>query len=84
MTSTADNFARNLRAIIEATGQSQRQFAAKAGTSHVYVNRVLQGKIKPTLTMAEKLAGAAGLKVVDLLGAPRKSKIDVDTTGGRL
>ena len=54
----------------EAAGLSQRQLAARMGTSQAAVARLEAGGVGATLTTLQKVATALGLKVtVDLIAA---------------
>lgn len=54
---------------------SQRQLAKKAGISHVFLNRVIQGHSIPTLPIAEKIATATGSTLGTILRKIEKMQL---------
>lgn len=65
-----ENFRTNLRLAMDAKKISQRSLAASAKMSYPYVNRILQGKVEPSLTQCEKISETLGLSFQDLLDEP--------------
>jgi transcriptional regulator with XRE-family HTH domain len=66
------NFRRNLRELMRERGVSQRKLAEMAHTTYPYINRVLTGKVAPSLPVCDRIAEAMGVELVDLLReAPR-------------
>jgi transcriptional regulator with XRE-family HTH domain len=60
-------FARNLRARRKARRISQEGLAAIAGLHRTYVGSIERGERNVSIDNIERLAGALGLDVVDLL-----------------
>jgi len=48
---------RNVRALREARGWSQEDYADRAGIHRTYVSDIERGRRNPTITVVEKLAG---------------------------
>lgn len=48
-------------------GMSQEQLAARSGLDRTYVSGLERGKRNPTLSTQQRLAGALGLRVADLV-----------------
>ena len=66
------DFRVNLRAALDAKGVSQREFADKCKTSVSYINRVLCGRVQPSVDQADEMARAIGYRLADLLVSPKK------------
>ena len=47
---------RNVRALREARGWSQEEYADRAGIHRTYVSDIERGRRNPTITVVEKLA----------------------------
>ena len=62
-------FGKRLRALREARGWSQEEFADRAGLHRTYVSAVERGVRNPTLSVLERLAKALGIKLAELLEA---------------
>ena len=62
-------FGKRLRALREARGWSQEEFADRAGLHRTYVSAVERGVRNPTLSVLERLANALGIKLSELLEA---------------
>jgi len=62
-------FGKRLRALREARGWSQEEFADRAGLHRTYVSAVERGVRNPTLSVLERLAKALGIKLSELLEA---------------
>lgn len=60
-------FGKQLRALREARGWSQEEFADRAGLHRTYVSAVERGVRNPTLSVLERLAKALGIKLSELL-----------------
>lgn len=54
---------------------SQRQLAKKAGISHVFLNRVIQGHSIPSLPIAEKIVTATGSSLGRVLSKIEKMQL---------
>jgi transcriptional regulator with XRE-family HTH domain len=63
----AKTFRRRLREAMEEKDISQRELAKRAKTGYSGINRILQGDQTPTLEVADRLADAVGMSLVDLL-----------------
>jgi len=59
----SDTFRQNIRRQMAAQKISQRDLAEIIGTSTSYVNRVLQGRISPSIENADSFARAVGLTI---------------------
>lgn len=62
-------FGKRLRALREARGWSQEEFADRAGLHRTYVSAVERGVRNPTLSVLERLAKALGIRLSELLEA---------------
>ena len=62
--------AANLRATRKAHGMSQEQLADVAGLHRTYVGSVERGERNISIDNIERLAGALGLDVAELLARP--------------
>lgn len=60
-------FRRNMQTAMDTRGVSQRELAALAGVSYPYINRILQGKVEPTIPKADAIAEALGHSLLQLL-----------------
>jgi len=69
MSPTARQFAKRLRALREAAGQSQGDLADRASLSRTYLNQLEAGKRDPSLSTLTRLARALGVKLEALIGA---------------
>jgi len=58
---------RNVRALREAKGWSQEDFADRAGIHRTYVSDIERGRRNPTITVVEKLAAPLGVSAGELL-----------------
>lgn len=65
---TRHHLARNLRSIRAKKGISQEALADLAGLHRTYVGSVERGERNISIDNIEKLAGALGVMVTDLLG----------------
>jgi transcriptional regulator with XRE-family HTH domain len=54
------------RLLIAQTGNSLRGFAQNIRISHCYLSQILNGKRKPSPTVAYKIADYLGLKIEDI------------------
>ena len=63
-------FAERLRGLRSARGLTQRDLADKAGVTLTYVSRLEAAGAAPGIDLLERLAGALGVNVVDLLPTP--------------
>ena len=59
--------ARNVRALREAQGWSQEDYADRAGIHRTYVSDIERAKRNPTITVVEKLAVPLKVSASDLL-----------------
>ncbi len=59
--------ARNVRLLRVMRGWSQEALALEAGLDRSYVGAVERGERNPTLASVERLAGALGVEVAELL-----------------
>jgi transcriptional regulator with XRE-family HTH domain len=71
-TKAVENFRANLRTKMERDGVSQRELAARVGTSFPYVSKILMGRVCPSLGRADDLASHLGLDLGSLLVDPKK------------
>lgn len=53
----------SLKAMAEKTGKTQSELAGKLGVSVVHMNKLLNGKVAPSLEMAFRLAAEFGSTV---------------------
>jgi transcriptional regulator with XRE-family HTH domain len=60
-------FGKQLRALREARGWSQEEFADRAGLHRTYVSAVERGVRNPTLTVLGRLANALGISIEAML-----------------
>ncbi|MDX2206458.1 MAG: helix-turn-helix transcriptional regulator [Gemmatimonadales bacterium] len=60
--------AQNLRATRQAARISQEELAARAGLHRTYVGSVERGERNISIDNIERLAGALGIRVTELLG----------------
>lgn len=58
---------RNVRALREAKGWSQEDYADRAGIHRTYVSDIERGRRNPTITVVEKLAKPLGVSTGQLL-----------------
>ncbi|MBC2667196.1 helix-turn-helix transcriptional regulator [Novosphingobium flavum] len=58
---------RNVRALREAKGWSQEDYADRAGIHRTYVSDIERGRRNPTITVVEKLAEPLGVTAGALL-----------------
>lgn len=61
------SFGRAVRHAREKTGLSQEDFAERAEVHRTYISSIELGKVSVGLEVANKLAGALGLKLSDLI-----------------
>lgn len=59
---TNDTLVANLRALMKASGMKKPELSQKSGVSERMIGYVLSGERKPTVELAEALAGAFHLK----------------------
>jgi transcriptional regulator with XRE-family HTH domain len=59
--------ARNVRALREAQGWSQEDYADRAGIHRTYVSDIERAKRNPTITVIERLAVPLKVSASDLL-----------------
>ncbi|MBC2667340.1 helix-turn-helix transcriptional regulator [Novosphingobium flavum] len=57
----------NVRALREARGWSQEDYADRAGIHRTYVSDIERGRRNPTITVVEKLAAPLGMSAGALL-----------------
>ena len=50
----------NLQTYLETAGLTQAEFAARIGSTHATVSRLIAGKFLPSLTLATKIERASG------------------------
>lgn len=62
-----DKLAYNVRVRRAELGWSQTRLAASANVGRALVNEIEQSKANPTLNILEKLAGALGVSLSDLV-----------------
>jgi transcriptional regulator with XRE-family HTH domain len=67
-----ENFRTNMQTAMEARGLSQREIATNLKISRSHLNRVLQGDTTPSINLCDRLAGAVGFALSDLLLHPKK------------
>lgn len=65
-------FVRNLSALIEETGITQREFAEKIGVTEVTISRYLSGERSPRIEIVSKIADFFNVTVDYLLGIDRE------------
>lgn len=58
---------RNVRALRDAKGWSQEDYADRAGIHRTYVSDIERGRRNPTITVVEKLAAPLGVPAGELL-----------------
>ena len=58
---------RNVRALREAKGWSQEDYADRAGIHRTYVSDIERGRRNPTITVVEKLAAPLEVPAGELL-----------------
>jgi len=58
----------NVKRLREAQGISQEDLADRAGVHRTYVSGVERGVRNPTITVLEKIAGALGEPLAELVG----------------
>jgi transcriptional regulator with XRE-family HTH domain len=58
----------NVKRLREAQGISQEDLADRAGVHRTYVSGVERGVRNPTITVLEKIAGALGEPLTELVG----------------
>jgi transcriptional regulator with XRE-family HTH domain len=58
----------NVKRLREAQGISQEDLADRAGVHRTYVSGVERGVRNPTVTVLEKIAGALGEPLTELVG----------------
>ena len=68
----SQNFAQNLRAVMEARNISQREMAEMCGVTYAYVNRILLQKQNPSINVCDKIADALDMDLSELLSQPEK------------
>lgn len=61
---------KNLRHLRQARGLSQTQLATMAGVKQATISRIEQGVNHASIPVAERIATALGVSVVDLFGLP--------------
>ncbi|RJF88840.1 XRE family transcriptional regulator [Oleomonas cavernae] len=59
--------AKNLRRLRQAKGWSQEEFAFEAGLHRTYVSDLEREARNPSISIIDKLAGALGVKIGELL-----------------
>lgn len=69
---TAENLARNLRALREARGLSQQQMAQLAGVPRATWSNLEAGGGNPTLAVLLRVAASVQTTLEELLGAPQR------------
>ena len=76
--------AHNMRKRRVELGLSQEKLAVDAAIDRTYVSRLERGLENPTIGVLERLAGALGLDLVDLLTKPRSGeRFPAALPGGR-
>jgi transcriptional regulator with XRE-family HTH domain len=63
-------FGRRLRELRLARGLSQEELAFRSGLDRTYVSQAEQGRRNTTLLTMQKLAGALGIQLTELLAPP--------------
>ncbi|MEX2194261.1 MAG: helix-turn-helix transcriptional regulator [Thermoleophilaceae bacterium] len=78
------DIARELRRARRRAGLSQRELAARAGTSQATISAYESGRKRPSILVLERLLRTSGaeLRVVDAPG--RRSVADLERSGRRL
>ena len=56
-------FATDIAAYLAETGESQRAFAQRIGTTDANMSRIATGKARPSAELAEKIEAATGGKI---------------------
>ena len=67
-----ENFRVNVRTAMSHRELSQEDLAAKAQMGRPFLNRLLQGKQKPSLDVCDRIGDALGISVSDLVAPPKK------------
>src|ERR1700751_4373518 len=67
------NLAASIRALRLRNGLSQRQLATRMAVPRTYVSKIENEKATPTLSSLERLAGALGGRVTELLSGGERS-----------
>ncbi|MBU1540453.1 MAG: helix-turn-helix domain-containing protein [Alphaproteobacteria bacterium] len=63
----AQIFGKNVRRVRAEKGMTIEGLANEVGLSYSYVGELQRGKRNPTLKVVERIAGALGVRAVDLL-----------------
>jgi transcriptional regulator with XRE-family HTH domain len=61
-----DNFRKNLRIALETLGVTQMDLEEISGCSRVFINKILNNKSEPSITVAGRLARSLKLRCGDL------------------
>ncbi|SFP85899.1 helix-turn-helix domain-containing protein [Sphingomonas rubra] len=67
-----ERLGRNVRALREAQGWSQEEYADRSGLHRTYVSAIERGRRNPTIDVVERLAAPFGVEPGSLLGDPGK------------
>jgi transcriptional regulator with XRE-family HTH domain len=67
-----DNFIKNLSALLEEEGITQRELAEKIGVTEVTISRYLSGERNPRIEIVSKIANFFNVTVDYLLGINRE------------
>jgi len=73
--SAAERVRRRIRELRERHRLTQEELCEAAGVSVDAINRIENGKRRPTLDTVEKIARALGVSTKDLLGADTRSPV---------
>lgn len=65
-----DNFRENVRRAMSLKGWTQEKLADESGVHFVTINRILRGKLEPSVTVCERIAVALGLPVERFFSTP--------------
>ena len=65
-----NHFRSNLKTALAAKGISQVALADRLETSQPHVNRILNGKVEPSLSACMKISDAIGIPLRDMLIEP--------------
>ena len=70
--SAYDNFRINLKSVMADEGVTLRAMGELCETSFPYIHKVLRGEICPSIQNCERMAGAVGYSLAELLVPPLK------------
>lgn len=63
----------NLKAFLADTGRTQSEFADRLGITQHYLSKIVNGRQRPSLPLALKIAAAAQVPVASLMPAKRSA-----------